>query len=182
MLIDSLDGGFGLLSVPMPLLVSTLGVVWGLLAAALVFVCILLVMVILLQDPKGGGLSSAFGAGPGGESVFGAQAQRGVTRFTGILTTIFMVLVTLLVIIDNGWLKRTSAGYDGSGGAETPPATAPADGTTPTTPLDAGSTDVDGTSPLFPPAGTGSGTPPTGETPTSPGPTSGGPTETPTDG
>jgi preprotein translocase subunit SecG len=81
-------------------LASIGGFFWGLLAFVLVIVCLLLIAIILIQDPKGGGLASAFGAGPGGESLLGARAQRDVATWTGWLTAAFLFIVIILVVFD----------------------------------------------------------------------------------
>ena len=78
-----------------------LNIFWGFLAVLLVILCLGLIMIILIQDPKGGGLASAFGAGPSGESLLGAQAQQEITRITGWMTGILMVVVLTMVLIDN---------------------------------------------------------------------------------
>ncbi len=117
---------------------------WGLLAFGLVLICLLLITIILIQDPKGGGLTSAFGAGPGGDSLLGARAQRDVTVWTSWLTLAFLVISFVLVLFDPD--KRESAGDIGAGADTTelmaPPAVdggaTPTPGTTTpkTTPAD----------------------------------------------
>ncbi len=86
-----------------------LNIFWGFLAVLLVILCLALIMIILIQDPKGGGLASAFGAGPSGESLLGAQAQQEITRITGWMTGILMVVVLTIVLIDNHSLIKQSA-------------------------------------------------------------------------
>lgn len=54
---------------------------------------ILLVLVVLLQEPKGGGLAEAFG-GTGGET-FGHRAS-GIARFTGWVAFVFMASAILM--------------------------------------------------------------------------------------
>jgi preprotein translocase subunit SecG len=152
--------GVALLSsmVPAPFLaLGLLNVFWGLLAFLLVFLCLFLIAIILIQDPKGGGLSSAFGAGPGGDSILGAQAQKGVTRVTSVLFCILVAVTLAMVLIDNIWLSQASSGtalppsqeasaVDGTGpedapgplgeetGEITPPSTVPEGASTPETP------------------------------------------------
>ena len=89
-----------------------LNIFWGFLAVLLVILCLGLIMIILIQDPKGGGLASAFGAGPSGESLLGAQAQQEITRITGWMTGILMAVVLTMVLIDNHSLIKQSAGQD----------------------------------------------------------------------
>lgn len=65
----------------------------GALYVLFVISCILLIVVILLQEGKGGGLGEAFG-GVGGET-FGHRAG-GVNKFTAMLAGVMMV--TAIVI------------------------------------------------------------------------------------
>src|SRR5687768_8529419 len=61
-----------------------------------VLVCMFLILVVLLQQGKGGGMGSAFGGG-GGQTVFGgAGAGNFLTRLTAIAATLFMVLSAVL--------------------------------------------------------------------------------------
>lgn len=70
----------------------------GLVVAAFVVICFLLVIVILLQDSKGEGLSSSAFGGSGLESVLGGH---GATTFLSRLTTwtaiSFMVIALFLM-------------------------------------------------------------------------------------
>ena len=95
-----------------PVLASWQGVIWGILATALIITSLLLIAIILIQDPKGGGLTSAFGAGPGGDSIIGAQAQKGVTLWTCYFTIAFIAMVFLMFIFDPD--KGSSAGDIGA--------------------------------------------------------------------
>src|SRR5688500_5783717 len=61
-----------------------------------VLVCLFLILVVLLQQGKGGGMGAAFGGG-GSQTVFGgAGAGNFLTRLTAIAATLFMVLSALL--------------------------------------------------------------------------------------
>lgn len=55
-----------------------------------------LILVVLIQRGKGGGLSGAFG-GVGGSSAFGSRAGDAFTRFTIIVASIWVLLIMLLV-------------------------------------------------------------------------------------
>jgi preprotein translocase subunit SecG len=59
------------------------------------FVCALLILVILVQDPRGGGLAGVFG-GPGGASAFGTKAGDIFTKITIALGVAFFIIVILL--------------------------------------------------------------------------------------
>lgn len=68
---------------------STLGVVVFLLA------CLVLILVVLIQKPQGGGLAGAFGAGAGsGQTAFGARTGDALT----IATIGFFLIYVLLAI------------------------------------------------------------------------------------
>lgn len=113
------DGGLADAALWSVLAVTKLGVLWGFLAFLLGFISLALILIILIQDPKGGGLSSAFGGGPGGESLLGAQAQKDVTRFTGILSCAFVIVLLAMVLIDNHALIKESVGGFGAGALPT---------------------------------------------------------------
>ena len=65
----------------------------GLLAAGFVAVCLLMMLVILIQKPKGGGLSGAFGgAGGSASDVFGAKTGDVLTYVTVAFFLAFLIL------------------------------------------------------------------------------------------
>ena len=80
----------------MLLAISFVGVLKTLIMIFLILSALLLVLVILLQEPKGGGLSGAFG-GMGAET-FGVQSG-GVNKFTGFVAGVFIVLTILYAAI-----------------------------------------------------------------------------------
>src|SRR5207248_3800360 len=57
---------------------------------------IFLILLVLIQRGKGGGLSGAFG-GVGGSSAFGSRAGDAFTRFTIIVAGIWVLLIMILV-------------------------------------------------------------------------------------
>ncbi len=67
---------------------------WGqsFLAVALIFVCLFLILVILLQKGRGGGLAGAFGGGGGGSSAFGAKTGDVFTWITVVVAGVFLLL------------------------------------------------------------------------------------------
>jgi len=85
------------------ILLPTLGVWYvTLLTILFVIVCLFLMLVILIQKPRGGGLSGAFGgAGGSAQSVFGARTGDVLTWFTVICFCLFIGLAMLLT-----WLAR----------------------------------------------------------------------------
>ena len=66
-----------------------------------VFVCLFLILVVLLQSGKGGGLGSAFGGGGGtGQQIFGgAGAGNLLTRLTAVFAFAFMALSVWLAFL-----------------------------------------------------------------------------------
>lgn len=74
---------------------------------SIVFVlsAILLVLVVLLQEPKGGGIAEAFG-GAGGET-FGHRAS-GIARFTGWVAFVFMASAILIPLTAKQIARETS--------------------------------------------------------------------------
>jgi len=66
---------------------------WLLAPAIFVAVCLFMMLVILIQKPKGGGLSGAFGgAGGSSQAVFGAKVGDVLTLVTVLSFVLFLVL------------------------------------------------------------------------------------------
>lgn len=64
-----------------------------------VFVCLFLILVVLLQSGKGGGLGSAFGGGTSQQIFGGAGAGNLLTRLTAIFAFTFMALSVWLAFL-----------------------------------------------------------------------------------
>ena len=65
-----------------------------------VFVCLFLILVVLLQQGKGGGLG---GLGGGATQVFGGRgAGNFMTRLTAVCAAIFMITSMVLAYISSG--------------------------------------------------------------------------------
>lgn len=64
-----------------------------------VFVCLFLILVVLLQSGKGGGLGSAFGGGTSQQIFGGAGAGNLLTRLTAVFAFAFMVLSVWLAFL-----------------------------------------------------------------------------------
>lgn len=79
-----------------------MGFLINLLYIVFVGAAIVLVVVILLQEGKGGGLGDALGVA--GQQTFGV-ATKGIQRFTGIAATIFLVSALAIHV-----LNRVSSG------------------------------------------------------------------------
>jgi len=70
-----------------------------LLLAVHVIVCLALIIVVLLQSSKGGGLAGAFGGG-GGQTMFGGQETATfLSKTTTYLAVLFMVLSLMLAFL-----------------------------------------------------------------------------------
>ncbi len=75
---------------------SFLGFLKGILLFLFVICSILLIFLVLIQEPKGGGLASAFGGA--GAETFGVQSG-GVNKFMMGLASLFMLLAILYAAI-----------------------------------------------------------------------------------
>ncbi len=60
-----------------------------------VIICVFLILLVLIQKGRGGGLSSAFGGG-GGNTAFGAKTGDVLTWATSIVFGIFIALAVAL--------------------------------------------------------------------------------------
>ena len=66
-----------------------------------VFVCLFLILVVLLQSGKGGGLGSAFGGGASQQIFGGAGAGNLLTRLTAGFAFAFMALSVWLAFLSS---------------------------------------------------------------------------------
>ena len=99
-----------------------------LLTAAHVFVCLFLLVVVLMQQGKGGGLQAAFG-GSGSDAAFGARSSATLlTRATTVLGALFMIGSMTLAIMGQRGTSSLLSGVDGPGLEPPAPVSAPADG------------------------------------------------------
>lgn len=119
---------------------------YGVVIGIHVLVCGLLVVVVLLQSGKGGGLAGAFGGAGGLGAVFGGQsAATFLTKATRYLAIAFMLTSLVLALmargaigtgtIETGLRERAAAPASGVEGAvppgETPSALPGTEGTQP---------------------------------------------------
>jgi preprotein translocase subunit SecG len=155
-----------MLIVPLLLAFSWLNFLWNFLGALLLLVSLILIIIILIQDSKGAGLTSAFGAGPGGESLLGARMQKDVARYTSYLAAVFAMIVIAMGLLGNCRAKLGSAGAVGAGGsaptaeAQKEPAAGPSGIPAPVPP--GALTPAGGQPPAATPPGQPSTTPPSG--------------------
>lgn len=69
-------------------------IVTGLINLALLLLGLFLILLVLIQRGKGGGLSGAFG-GMGGSSAFGSRAGDAFTRITIVVAAIWFFLIMI---------------------------------------------------------------------------------------
>ena len=67
------------------------------LAGLFVVICIALIIIVLLQKGRGGGLSAAFG-GAGGQSAFGSKTGDMFTWATILVVGVFLILAMVLTV------------------------------------------------------------------------------------
>jgi len=86
----------------------------GALATLFVIVAVLMILVVLIQKPKGGGLSGAFGAGGGGtdQAMFGAKVGDVLTYITVGFFVAFLVLGISLVYAARAESAAAKLGVD----------------------------------------------------------------------
>ncbi len=74
-----------------------------------VFICLFLILLVLIQKGRGGGLSSAFG-GAGGSTAFGSKTGDVLTWTTSVVFLIFIILAVALNLLADAHQNRASAG------------------------------------------------------------------------
>ena len=72
-----------------------------------ILVCLFLILLILIQKGRGGGLASAFG-GAGGNTAFGAKTGDVLTWATSIVFGVFLLLAVALNLIADYTQARAS--------------------------------------------------------------------------
>ena len=75
-------------------MLATTGLVRGIITVLFVAICLLLIVVILLQKGRGGGLAGAFG-GAGGHSAFGTKTGDVFTWVTVALAAMFVIVAII---------------------------------------------------------------------------------------
>jgi len=70
-----------------------------------IILCILVIILVLIQDPKGAGVGGMFGGGGGSDSLFGATGAPSflakLTRYVAILFAVSCLLMTIAILRDN---------------------------------------------------------------------------------
>jgi preprotein translocase subunit SecG len=93
----------------------------GILTAGFLFVCVVMILVVLIQRPQGGGLSGAFGSGAGsGQTAFGAKTGDALT-----IATISIFVVFLLAAVGLNYIARPAGPSTAEAAAATAPQVAP---------------------------------------------------------
>jgi preprotein translocase subunit SecG len=82
--------------------------------SVLLILSLFLILLVLIQRGKGGGLAGAFG-GAGGSSAFGSRAGDTFTRYTIYLAAVWLLLIMITIKVVQG-----SAPSSGSGGRPVP--------------------------------------------------------------
>jgi preprotein translocase subunit SecG len=90
--------------------------VWSyLFNSAIILVGLLLILIVLIQRGKGGGLAGAFG-GMGGSSAFGTRAGDTFTRITIVVAAVWVFLLMLHIkVVHCDTAKVDTQGTFGSG-------------------------------------------------------------------
>ena len=114
-------------------------------------VCIFLILLVLIQKGRGGGLASAFGGG-GGNTAFGSKTGDVLTWATSIVFGVFLVLAISLNLLANNY-NTAKTGTNTN-------APTPASPGGPTAPTKGGTTSI----PQVPPGSTDPGVLPNGPT------------------
>ena len=103
---------------------------------------VILVLLVLIQRGRGGGLAGAFG-GPGGHSAFGTKTADVFIKATAVLGAVFFILAVVTALVMRYqqsalWTAEEppaeAPAVPGTGPGETPKAPAEAPGETPAAP------------------------------------------------
>lgn len=106
-------------------LADTLDWAWYLLSVVVFFAALFMIGLILLQDSKDSGLTSAFGGG-GSSSLMGARMQKDLAKLTGILAAVLTFSLFTMGVITAKSSGRTAGETDSlPPPAETKPAIPP---------------------------------------------------------
>src|SRR6185503_17972174 len=101
-----------------------------------IIVSVFLILLVLIQKGRGGGLSGAFGGG-GGNTAFGSKTGDVLTWATSIVFGVFLVLAIVLNVVANNYNARPTGPLPPAGAPTTP--SAPTTPATPATPSGGGS-------------------------------------------
>lgn len=92
-----------------------------------IIVCLFMILLVLIQKGRGGGLASAFG-GAGGNTAFGSKTGDVLTWATSVVFGVFLVLAITLNLVANNYHNKRSGIPTAT---VTTPSGAPADNSVP---------------------------------------------------
>lgn len=88
------------------------------LTVLLILTSLFMILLVLIQRGKGGGLAGAFG-GAGGSSAFGSRAGDTFTRVTIVVAAIWILLVMILIkVVPQSKPSEASGAFSSGGGEE----------------------------------------------------------------
>ncbi len=90
---------------------------YGFVIAVHIIACLILIVVILLQAGRGGGLSETFGGADSSQTIFGTKVSVFMTRATVVAACLFLATCLLLGILTS---KRGRSLIDLRGGKGVP--------------------------------------------------------------
>ncbi len=85
----------------------------GILIPLFVLVCLFLILLVLIQKGRGGGLASAFG-GMGGNTAFGSKTGDVLTWATSVVFGVFLLLAIVLNLISNARTAPQPIAHEGA--------------------------------------------------------------------
>lgn len=81
-------------------MIFSLNTLWWVLLPLYVICCLGLIVIVLLQKGKGVGFAGAFGAGPGGDAVFGPRSSKSLPqKITYTMAGIFMLIALVMSML-----------------------------------------------------------------------------------
>src|SRR3954463_8951347 len=73
-----------------------------------IIVCLFMILLVLIQKGRGGGLASAFGGG-GGNTAFGSKTGDVLTWATSIIFGVFLILAVILNLMTRSGTRPAAA-------------------------------------------------------------------------
>ncbi|HPG06442.1 MAG TPA: preprotein translocase subunit SecG [Saprospiraceae bacterium] len=75
------------------------------------FVCVLLMLVVLIQNPKGGGIDSTFGGSSANQMFGAAKSTDFIEKLTwGLAAALFILCIISAIMVGGGAVPATPAG------------------------------------------------------------------------
>ncbi|MCA9034323.1 MAG: preprotein translocase subunit SecG [Planctomycetaceae bacterium] len=103
----------------------------GILSVLLVVISLFMILLVLIQRGRGGGLAGAFGSG-GGQSAFGTRAGDTFTQVTIVVAVVWVLIAACLGMS----MRSVAAAKDSGADSRFTSGAAPEDGETPVQPAD----------------------------------------------